>query len=98
MSRNVTAEPVRPEERFALYCLRGGERNRVLVATAATAEAIGVAIITLGREGELDDCPVGILDRLPEEGQRKWVLLPWLPSARNASDAGRVLARSKGKT
>ena len=97
MTRNVTSEEVRPEERYALYRLCGDERNRQLVATCATAEAVGVALVTLGREGEWDDCPVGVLDRLPEDGERKWVLLPWLPSARNTSDAGRVLARSKGK-
>jgi hypothetical protein len=98
MSRYVTEEPVRPEERYALYRLCGDERNLQLVATCATPEAFGVAYITLGREGELDECPVGCLDRLPEEGQPKWIVRPWLPSARNLSDAGRTLARSKGKT
>lgn len=97
MTRNVTAEEVRPEERYALYRLCDHGATLELVATCATAEAVGVALITLGRESEFDDCPVGVLDRLPEPGERKWVLLPWLPSAKNASDAGRVLARSKGK-
>ena len=76
---------------------RGEGRTRDLVATCATPEALGVALVTLGREGEWDDCPVGVLDTQGETG-KKWLVRPWLPSARNVSDAGRTLARSKGKT
>ena len=82
-----------PAQRFALYCLRDGEKE--LLATAATPEALGVALVTLGREGELEECPIGILDRMGEVGQ-KWIVRPWLPSPRNASDAGRLL-RSRRK-
>jgi hypothetical protein len=96
MIRIVARRSVISNERCA-DC-RGEGRIRELVATCATPEAFGVALVTLGREGELDGCPVGGLDRFPEEGQPKWFLLPWLPSARNVSDAGRTLARSKGKT
>lgn len=78
---------------------RGEGRVRELVATCATAEAVGTALVTLGREGEWDECPVGCLDRLAGEGERKWIVKPWLPSARNISDAGRTLqAARKGKT
>ena len=77
---------------------RGEGRTRDLVATCASAEAVGVALVTLGREGEWDECPVGVLDTEPEEGQAAWILKPWLPSARNTSQAGRVLAQAKGKT
>ena len=76
---------------------RGEGRTRDLIATCATPEAVGVALVTLGREGEWDDCPVGVLDTQGETG-KKWLVRPWLPSARNVSDAGRTLARSKGKT
>jgi hypothetical protein len=78
---------------------RGEGRTRDLVATCATAEAVGVALVTLGREGEWDECPVGVLDTMGEPGE-KWILRPWLPSARNTSQAGRVLrsAQTKGKT
>ena len=73
---------------------RGEGRSLDLVATAGTPEAVGVALITLGREGEWKECPVGVLDTLGEKNE-KWILSPWLPSARNVSDAGRTLARSK---
>jgi len=76
---------------------RGEGRTRDLVATCATPEAVGVALVTLGREHEWDECPVGILDTEGETGE-KWLVRPWLPSARNVSAAGRTLARSKGKT
>ncbi len=130
-SRNVTAEPQDPRERFHLIRLcdcttcggtgrvvetietpdevgtnfsarcstcRGEGRTRDLVATCATPEAVGVALVTLGREGEWNECPVGVLDTMGEPGQ-KWILRPWLPSARNTSQAGRVLrsAQTKGK-
>jgi hypothetical protein len=77
---------------------RGEGRTRDLIATCATPEAVGVALVTLGREGEWDECPVGCLDTHGETG-KKWIVRPWLPSARNVSDAGRTLAKSrKGKT
>ena len=76
---------------------RGEGRERQLLATCATAEAVGVALVTLAREGEFDECPIGVLDTQGETG-KKWLVKPWLPSARNISDAGRTLARSKGKT
>ena len=75
---------------------RGEGRTRDLVAACATPEAVGVALVTLGLEGEWDECPVGILDTMGEPGH-KWLVRPWLPSARNVSDAGRTLAKSKGK-
>ena len=133
MSRNVTAEDIRPGERFAVYRLcpcaachgvgkesyeeedehehtfgirrctacRGEGRTRDLVATCATPEAVGVTLYTLALEGEWDECPIGVLDRMPElqdeQPGRKWLVKPWLPSARNVSDAGRTLAQSKGR-
>ena len=82
--------------RFGLRCpdCRGEGRTRDLVATATDAESLGVALVTLGREGEWEGCPIGILDTLGEKGE-KWIVRPWLPSARNVSDAGRTLAKSK---
>jgi len=73
---------------------RGEGRVRDLVATADSPEAIGLALVTLGREGEFVDCAVGVLDVLGEPGER-WILKPWLPSPRNVSDAGRVLASGR---
>jgi hypothetical protein len=73
---------------------RGEGRTRDLIATCATPEALGVAIVTLGREGEWEGCPLGCLDTQGQPGE-KWIFKPWTPSARNVSDAGRVLAKSK---
>jgi len=69
---------------------RGEGRTRQLIATCATPEAVGVALVTLGREGEWNECPIGVLDTLGEKGA-KWIVRPWLPSARNVSDAGKLL-------
>ncbi len=73
---------------------RGEGRNLELVATCGTKEAVGVALVTLTEEGEFDECPFGLMHR-PEGEKGRWLLKPWLPSARNVSDAGRTLARSK---
>jgi hypothetical protein len=75
---------------------RGEGRTRELVATATDPESLGVALVTLGREGEWTDCPIGILDTEGATGQ-KWLVRPWQPSPRNVSDAARVLAKSKTK-
>jgi hypothetical protein len=85
-----------PEQRYAIYrlCDPSDERSKELVATCATPEALGVALVTLGREGEFEECPVGVLDRQGEKG-KKWLIRPWLPSARNVSDAGRVLRQRR---
>src|SRR5512145_3461307 len=73
---------------------RGEGRIRQEITACETPEAVGVALVTLAREGEWEDCPLGLLDREGETGQ-KWLILPWLPSARNVRDAARTLARSK---
>lgn len=73
---------------------RGEGRIRQCMAECETAEAVGVALVTLGREAEWEGCAFGLLDREGETNQ-KWLVLPWLPSARNVTDAARTLARSK---
>ena len=75
---------------------RGEGRVRELVAECDTPEAVGVALVTLGREGEWAECPLGVLDTQGEVG-KKWLVSPWLPSPRNVSDAGRVLRSAQGK-
>ena len=75
---------------------RGEGRVRQEVASCESPEAVGVALVTLGREGEWEECPFGLLDREGEKGQ-KWLVLPWLPSPRNVSDAGRVLGTARKK-
>ncbi len=75
---------------------RGEGRQKQLVAECETDKAVGVAIVTLGREGEFHECPFGLLDREGETNQ-KWLVSPWLPSPRNISDAGKVLASKRWK-
>jgi biotin operon repressor len=49
-----------------------------LVATASTPEDVGVAIITLGMEGEFDHSCAGILDTHGTDAAKgTWVLDPW---------------------
>jgi hypothetical protein len=97
---------------------RGEGRVRQEIATCASPEAVGVAIVTLAREGEWDECPFGLLDSAPEcdtcggsgeippdfcktckgsgvKPTGTWLIRPWLPSARNVTDAARTLAKSK---
>ena len=73
---------------------RGEGKSLTLLATCGSKEAVGVAIVTLGAEGEWDECPFGLMHR-PECEKGKWLVLPWLPSPRNVSDAGRTLAKSR---
>lgn len=75
---------------------RGEGRVLEIVSTQPDPASVGVALVDLSREGEWDDCPVGVLDREGESGH-KWIVKPWLPSPRNVSDAARTLARSKGE-
>lgn len=84
------------DEKGRCPACRGEGRERELVATCASPEAVGVALVTLGREGEFEDCPVGILDTEGEVGH-KWVLRPWAASPRQISDAARVLATAPRK-
>jgi hypothetical protein len=75
---------------------RGEGRQRQEVATCETPEAVGVAIVTLGREDEWAECPFGLLERgAGKDGAGHWIILPWLPSPRNVTDAARTLAKSK---
>lgn len=75
---------------------RGEGRVRQEVADAETPEGLGVAIVTLAREGEWDECPFGLLDRYPEgKTTGTWLILPWGPSPRNVRDAARVMARKR---
>lgn len=90
-----------PRQRYRLYRLCPGETDPELIATCATEAAVGVALCTLGREGEFDvdngDCSIGVLDSMGETG-KKWLIKPWLASPKNVSDAGRVLGRERRRS
>lgn len=75
---------------------RGEGKVRERVAECPDERSLGVALVTLGREGEFADCPIGILDTEGEVGQ-KWLVNPWLPSTRNVRDAARLLGQQRRK-
>jgi biotin operon repressor len=62
--------------RYRIYRMVYDELD--LVATATTAEDVGVALITLGSEGEFNHSCAGILDTHgTDEIQGSWILNPW---------------------
>jgi hypothetical protein len=69
-----------PAERYRIYRQHYTAEGEVLklLATCETEQAVGVAICTLAREGELDNAALGVLDRLGDKG-RRWLVTPWLP-------------------
>ena len=75
---------------------RGEGKIRELVATCSE-DSLGKTILRLGREGTWIDCPFGLLDTMGKVNE-KWLVKPWLPSARNISDAGRQLASARQGT
>lgn len=83
-----------PRQRYRLYRLCNDEPDPELVACVASPAAAGVALVELGREGEWDDCPVGLLDTFGEPGKR-WIFRPWLPNAMNVKEAGRMLRTAR---
>jgi hypothetical protein len=91
--RTVDVGGATPVRRRCSDC-RGEGSSLSLIATCATPEAVGVAIVTLAREDELDGCPIGILDDQGEPGQ-KWLVRPWLASPRNVRDAARLLQKQR---
>ena len=75
--------PRTPAERFRVYRVRRGQLE--LVCTAASPEAVGVALCALGAEGEFDHSCVGILDTHgTDDKPGTWLLNPWDPTAYGA--------------
>lgn len=75
-----TFAPRNDEERYRIYRLRHDLEEPELVATCGSHEAVGVALMTLGAEGEFDRASVGVLDALAGGGgDPKWKLNPWEP-------------------
>jgi hypothetical protein len=68
--------PRNKDHRFRIYRQLYDEID--LVATATTAEDVGVAIITLGAEGVFSHSCVGILDSHgTDKKPGSWVINPW---------------------
>ena len=105
MARNVTPDVEwdtfagrdDPEQQYRVYRVCPGETTPELMVTCGTPEALGVALVTLGREGEWKDCAIGVLHVLGEPGQR-WLLKPWRAMPKEVSAAGRVLASARKKS
>lgn len=69
--------PRRPEERYRLFRVMNGGPPEI-VATVATPEEIGPALLLLGREGEFDDYCLGIMDTFGDPSRKgEWVILPY---------------------
>lgn len=68
--------PRNKEHRYRIYRMIYDELD--LVATATTPEDVGVALITLGSEGEFEHSCAGILDTHGTEASKgTWVLNPF---------------------
>lgn len=87
-----------PRQRYRIYRLCPGDTDPELIACCETEAAVGVALCTLGREGEFDpdegDCSIGVLDTEGETG-KKWIIKPWLASPGNVAVAGKVLRTAR---
>lgn len=77
--RSAPSEVVAPRDmlhRHRLYAMRFDELE--LVATATTPEDVGVALFTLGNEGEFNGSCVGWLDTHGKEDEKgAWILNPF---------------------
>jgi hypothetical protein len=68
-------------QRYRLFRVANGGPPEI-VATVGTREALGVALCTLGAEGEWDDYCVGVMDALDHQDAHgkwigKWLVRPW---------------------
>lgn len=68
-------------ERYRLY-RRKPDGDLQVIATVASPEAVGVALVTLAEEGEFEGCALGVLDVCPggepaENG--RWLVKPFTP-------------------
>jgi hypothetical protein len=82
----LTTDEIAPRtenERYRLFRVRNGGPPEI-VCTVSSPEAVGVALCTLGAEGEWDDVCVGVQDALSrfDNKQQKWVgkwlVKPWV--------------------
>jgi hypothetical protein len=77
-----TVWPRTLEYRYRLYGRDAFDNGLSVVAACATPEAVGVALVTLGREKQFRDKAFGLMDVCPN-GERcesgAWLVLPWEP-------------------
>ena len=68
------------EERFRIVKVVDGQP--VTICSTPTAEGIGVAIVTLAEDGELEGERIGVFDSLPPEGGSYWLICPFVGERR----------------
>lgn len=82
----LTTDDIAPRtenERYRLFRVRNGGPPEI-VCTVSSMEAVGVALCTLGAEGEWDDVCVGVQDCLARWDDKqdkwvgKWLVKPWV--------------------
>lgn len=69
-----------------------------IVATCGTKEAIGVALVTLGEEGEFDGCTVGVLHKPFEDKPGTWIVNPFPAIPRSGDTASGKKSRQSEKS
>lgn len=68
--------PNSPATRYRIYSRVYDDLR--CIAAAPTPEALGVALVTMGEEGEFDGKLVGVMDR-PGDEPGTWIVKPWCP-------------------
>lgn len=61
---------------YRIYRLRSGGRPEC-IATTATKEGVGTALVTLGEEGEFEDATAGVMHRPDPALPGTWLVNPW---------------------
>ncbi len=61
--------------RYRIYTLGIGSPH--CIAAAATPEDLGVALVTMGAEGQFDGVLVGVMDAPTEGEPGRWLVKPW---------------------
>lgn len=70
--------PRTPATRYRIYTLCDGEP--CCIAAAADPESLGVALVTMAREGQFEHSTVGIMDAPNDEQPGTWLAKPWGPN------------------
>jgi hypothetical protein len=68
--------PRNEEHRFRIYRL--ADEEPVCIATAPDESSVGLAIVTIAREGQFANCNFGLLDTHgTDEKPGEWLIKPW---------------------
>lgn len=81
-------------EQFRIY-RRDAQGELGLVATCGSKGAVGVALVTLGEEGEFEGCTVGVMHRPHEDKPGRWLANPYPAGIPRTGDRGKSGKRRK---